>query len=711
MSANPGLFDHISDAARRFTVQRVRETGAPLDATEIQSFLVAAADAYVAAGGTGVDEDMLADVLPRVARYCVGMDVSPGKKTASNELLFRAVEPDVRAWTVAHRRATRAPVDATALRAAVVAFVEAYRSVPGQAQDDDGHAELIKRWVAWYSRMTAVRQESTQKPGATYRARQEADFEVHLIVSWERQVAEHEGRAPKRLSIDAITEALHGTGMKRSAIRGAMERLRGRPERQAHIDALPGTARDLVEALETSGLPKNRLTVVRTDALAAKLWPATMNTATKRKHRQRLRQAAAEITAAPIDLHVVVLGEVTLVGRGRRLPDGPDAFAAAVVRQGKVRQIPGGLLARRQGDWGTPEGQDAQALCRVVASHAGDEDMQRVLVQAGLADACEDFMRVSGSYADACHRDTEEWCRVVEERAVGPLAGIVAEASGQATEAVTRVRGLIERARQDGLGAAWDAYVAEGTSYAYRLHRAEAAPVRERLRRIGAALATAPTPEAWEAIMLLALSSGRPGRRPLNIALPPERRRPDRAAATTSYKKMDLSLKTTVLEASKKFVPRHTERTVLSRWLETEVSKNWRINNIRPAADDLMLAYLGLTPEEARGMEKRPLVPGAGTVEDAMEGLRRILRNWGGMIAQADAELDGALRGSLVWAGQALRAHGYEAYVIAAGIPHVIVDGLRSYEGTVTLRAELANEVEFCAWVLGQAAAETSAAA
>ncbi len=51
--------------------------------------------------------------------------------------------------------------------------------------------------------------------------------------------------------------------------------------------------------------------------------------ATKRKHRQELRAAAVEITAAPIDLHViVVLGEHTLVGRGRRLPDGPDAFAA-----------------------------------------------------------------------------------------------------------------------------------------------------------------------------------------------------------------------------------------------------------------------------------------------------------------------------------------------------------------------------------------------
>ncbi|MFF9551281.1 hypothetical protein [Methylobacterium fujisawaense] len=711
MSANPEFFEHVASSARRFTVQRVRETGAPLDAAEIEAFLAAAAEAYIASGKTGVDEDMLADVLPRVARYCAGMNVSRGKKTASNEALFRAVEPEVKAWTIAHRRATRAPVDAAALLAAVVALVQSYRAVPGQAHDDDGHADLIERWVAWYSRMKAVRQEGTQKPGATHRARQEADFEVHLIVSWERQVAEHEGRAPRRLSIDAITEALRGTGMKRSAIRGAVERMHGRPERQAHIDALSGTARDLVEVLETSGIPQNRLTVVRTDALAEKLWPATTVPATKRKHRQRLRAAAVEITAAPIDLHVIVLGEHTLVGRGRRLPDGPDAFAAEVVQTGKVRPIPGGLIARRQGDWGTPEGQDAQVLCRVLASHAGDGDIQRVLEELSLPEARDAFLGVSAAYADACHRDTVDWCRMVEDRTNGPLAGIFSEASGQSLEAVAKIRGMVENARQNGLGAAWDAYVAEAASYAYRLHRAEAAPVRERIRRISTALATAPTPEAWEAAMLIHIASKRPGRRPTTAALPPERRRPDRAAVSATSYKMDLSLKTTSHKPPPVFKPRHTERMELPKWLETEVSKHWRINVIQVAANDMLLAYLGLTREEAMGMEKRPLVPGAGTVEDAMEGLRRVLRTWGGMVAQADAELDGALRESIVWAGQALRAHGYEAFVIAAGIPHVIIDGLRSHEGTVTLRATLANEIEHLDWIIAQVSAGTSAAA
>lgn len=710
MSANPAFFEHVSSAARRFTVQRVGETGAPLNAAEIQAFLAAAAEAYVASGSTGVDEDMLADVLPRVARHCLGMNVSPGK-TASNEMLFRAVEPEVRAWTIAHRRATRAPVDAAALRATVVALVEAYRAVPGQAHDDDGHADLIERWVAWYSRMTAVRQEGTQRPGATHRQRQEADFEVALVVAWEQQVAEHEGRAPRRLSIDAITEALRGTGMKRSAIRGAVERMRGRPERQAHVDALSGTARDFVEALETSGIPKNRLTVVRTDALAAKLWPATTNPATRRKHRQRLRQAAAEITAAPIDLHVVVLGEHTLVGRGRRLPDGPDAFAAELVRTGKVRPIPAGLIARRQGDWGTPEGQDAQVLCRVLASHAGDGDMRRVLEELALPEARDDFLGVSAAYADACHRDTVDWCRIVEERTVGPLAGIFSEASGQALEAVAKIRGMIERARKDGLGAAWDAYVAEAASYAFRLHRAEAAPVRERIRRIGAALATAPTPEAWEAAMLIHIAAKRPGRRPSTATLPPERRRPYRAAVSATSYKMDLATKTTSHAPKPTFVPRHTERTELPAWLATEVSKNWKINCIQVAANDMLLAFLGLSREDVRGMEQRPMVPGAGTVEDVMEGLRRVLRAWGGMVAQADAELDGALRGSLVWAGQALRVHGADALIIAACVPHTIARGLRSYEGTVSLRAELANDIERLTWELAQATTGTSAAA
>ncbi|AWV14894.1 hypothetical protein A3862_04720 [Methylobacterium sp. XJLW] len=710
MSANPALFEHISSAARRFTVQRVRETGAPLDAAEIEAYLAAAAEAYVASGSTGVDEDMLADVLPRVARYCMGMTVSPGARTASNEGLFRAVEPEVRAWTVAHRRATRAPVDAAALRAAVVELVSAYRSVPGQAHDDDGHAGLIERWVAWYGRMKAVSQEGTQKPGATHRGRQEADFEVHMIVEWEQRVAEHEGRAPRRLSIDAITEALRGLGIKRSAIRGAYQRMHGRPERQARIDALSGTARDLVEVLETSGIPQNRLTVVRTDALAEKLWPATSNAATRRKHRQRIREAAVEITAAPIDLHVVVLGEHTLVGRGRRLPDGLDAFAAELVRTGKVRPIPGGLLARRQGDWGTPEGQDAQALCRLAASHAGDEDLARVLTRAGLPEAVDDFLAVSAAMGELCHRDTEAWAEKVEDRICGAFAGVISAPSREAAAAVETVRGVVNTARQDGLGAAWQAFATSG-AYAARLDRAESAPGRERVRRIGAALATAPTPEAWEAAMLVHIASKRPGRRPTTATLPPERRRPDRAAVSATSYKMNLATKTTSHPPKPTFVPRHTERTELPAWLATEVSKNWKINVIQVAANDMLLAFLGLSREDVRGMEQRPMVPGAGTVEDVMEGLRRVLRAWGGMVAQADTELDGALRGSLVWAGQALRAHGADALVIAACVPHTIARGLRSYEGTVSLRADLANDIERLTWELAQAGTGTSVAA
>ena len=705
MSANPEFFEHVGSAARRYTVARVRETGAPLEPAEIHAFLETTAAAYVAGGSTGVDDDMLADVLPRVARFCLGMQVRPGKRTASNEALFRAVEPQVKAWAVAHRRATRAPVDATALRAAVEALVAAYRAVPGQAHEDDGHADLTDRWVAWYSRMTAVRQEGTKKPGATVRARQEADFEVGLILSWERYVAERDGVALRHLGIDGIATALRGTGMKRSAIRGALVRLRGRPERQAHIDALSGTARDLVEAIETSGIPQNRITVVATDALAEKLWPATTVPATKRKHRQRLRTAASEICAAPIDLHVAVLGEHTLVGRGRRLPDGPQDFAAEVVRKGKVRAIPGGLLARRQGDWGTPEGQDAQALCRLAASHAGDEDLARVLTRAGLTEAVTDFLTVSAVMGELCHRDTPAWCGEVEERVSGPLAGVTSAPSTEAAAAVEMVRGVVTTARQDGLGAAWQAFSTTG-AYAARLDRAESAPGRERVRRIAAALALAPTPEAWEAAMLLSVSSGRPGRRASALALPPERRRPARAAAAVPSPTMDLSLKT----PTPAFRPRHDERTELSPWLAAEVTKHWRVNTIQVAASDFLLTFLGLTREQVMGMEKRPMVPGSGSVEEVMEGLRRLLRAWGGMVAQADAELGYALHDAVVWAGKALKAHGRDALVEAAAVPHLIADGLRSYEGARSVRANLANNIDLLAWNLAASAGPGNAA-
>jgi hypothetical protein len=704
VSANPGLFDHVGDAARRFTVRRVRETGAPLDPAEIRAFLVATAEAYVAEGHTGVDEAMLADVLPRVQRFCLAMQVHAGTRTASNERLFCTVEPQVKAWTVAHRRATHAAVDAVALRAAVRALVDAYRAVPGQAHDDDGHAELVERWVGWYSKMTAVRVEGTRKPGATHRARQEADFEVYMVLAWEREVAEREGRAPRSLSIDDITDALKWSGMKRSQVRGALERLRGRPERQAHIDALTGTARDLVEVLETSGLPKNRLSVLRTDALAEKLWPSTTVAATRRKQRQRLRAAVAEITAAPIDLHVVVLGEVTLVGRGRRLPEGPEEFAAELVRQGKTRQIPAGILARRQGDWGTPEGQQAQSLCRVVASHASDEDIFRVLSQSGLPEAAEDFLRVSQHYGDLCHRDTLGWCSEVEERSEGAFAGIISSPSDQAGAGVERIRALVQRARQDGLGAAWGEYISEATTYACRLSRAEAAPARERIRRIGVALAQAPTPEAWEAVMLLSVASGRPGRRARSLSLPTERRRPGRAAAPKTETKA-----VTASPQKAEFHPRHYGRTEIPGWLADELVCHWHISSLRPELHALRCAYAGITLEEAAALDTA--LPFQDSAAAARAGLRTILKTWGGVVSEADAVLEHALHQAVIAVDVALRDRGDEALVYANVVVSRIEQGLGTVERCASLRADLANLADQWAWALAQLDAKAATAA
>lgn len=715
MSGNPELFDHVRTEAYRFTSARVRETGAPLDPAEIEAFLQTTAEAYVRRGGTEVTDDMRVDVLPRVARFCLDMEVTPKKFTASNTALFDAVHPQAHAWAYEFRQTYRRPVDADGLRAAVTGFVAAHRAVPGQDHADDDHLGVINRVTNHYARMGQVRKKPpTRKLGATWLARQEADFEVNTRLSWERYVAEKDGTQPARLGIDRLTHALRGLGMKRGAIRGAVERLRGRPERQAIIDALSGTSRDLVLALESSGIPQSRITVVATDALAAKLWPTTTVPATIRKHRQRLREAAVQIEAAGIGLHVAVLGAHTVVGRGRLLPDAPDAVVAEAVKKGKVRTIPAGLVASRQGDWGSPEGQAAQALARVAASHANDEDMSLVLVEAGVPEAVDAFQRTSELYRHACHRDSLAWCSFVEERYCGSLAGVISAPSGKEADAVEAVRDLVYRARRDGLGAAWNAFVSEGTTYAFRLSRAEAAPARARIARIGRAFASAPSPEAWEAAMLLHIASARPGRRARVASLPPERRRPGRddVAAQTRTSHM-LPTATTIAYPSRNadaFVPR-VERDVLSPWMETEIGKAWRVNTIQPAARDLHLTYLNLSRDEAGAMKALPLTPGSGSVAEIQEGLRRVLRSWGGPVAQADAELDHALHAAIVWAGTSLKAHGGRAYVEAASVVTTIVTGLSSVARAETLRSALANLRGLLDHNLAQAAAKASAAA
>lgn len=718
MSGNPGLFDHVGGEARRFTVSRVRATKAPIDRAELDAFIRSTAEAYVAQGGTEVTEDMLRDVLPRVARFCAAMTVTPGTKTASNDLLFNTLDIPIRAWTRAHRKATRAPVDLVALRAEVEAQVTAYRAIPGMAHDDDGHLALIERWVAFYGKMTAVSEVGTLKPGATWSARQEADFEVFTRLSWERYVAERDGVEPCHLGIDRLHHALRGTGMKRSAIRGAIERLRGRPERQATIDALPSTARDLVTALESSGIPQSRLTVVATDRVAEKLWPVSTVAATIRKRRQRLREAAALIEAAGIGLHVAVIGEHTIVGRTRLLPDGPDgpdAFVAEAVRKGKVRGIPAGLVASRQGDWGSHEGQAAQAMCRVVASHGGDADMALVLVESGMTEAVDSFQAVFRSYRDICVRDTLFWVAEVERRHTGPLRCVGSIPSGQDAEAVEAVRDLVTTARRDGLGTAWSRFVSEGSTYALRLGRAEAAPARARINRIGKALTSAPSPEAWEAAMLVNLASSRPGRRARVANLPPERRRPglDDVAAQTRTPPMLPTARTYVVPSRNKdaFVPAPVARDLLSPRLEMEIMKGWRVNVLKPALREFHLTYLGLAREEFDDLPRLPNVPGGGSVDEIKEGLRRLLRTWGGPVAEADANLDHALHEAIVWAGQSLKAHGMQAYVEAASVVLTIVAGLETVGKAQTLKGDLANTRAMLAFHLAKAAEKAAAAA
>ncbi|AWV16797.1 hypothetical protein A3862_15880 [Methylobacterium sp. XJLW] len=710
MSASVEIFDVLRLQAYAFVGRVHRKTGAPVTEEAMASFLGEAVKRYVAGGGVGeLTDAVIEDTCRSITRFCVAMPVRV--QSAARKRLFDAMSPRGKAWAKAdlqrQARATKGRkahrslrVDRTRLRSYVEREAALFCAVPGQACTDEERIAVVDAVTQFSGNMRPGRPAAV-RPNRTAEGMQETDFQIGQVLGYEKAMAEYEGREPRRLSIDVIHSRLQTEwvvldggrtskglpGVTRASVRGAVERSLGQPRRAAALDRLPPTARDLAGALEAE-LPRNRISVVETDAVARKLWAPARTPEGRRQHVCRLRVATAAIEDAGIGLHLAVVGSHVVVGRGRKLPEG-DALQALV--DGAVNPVRGrrrvtvlsrGLVPSRQGLWGTEEGDIAKSVCRVAASQGGHDDVYVTLSAAGQGGAADDFSAVWDGAGEPVQHDSLVLADAVEKAAQSYAYG---KLSPQASSGVELVRTVVTKARDAGLDQAWAAYVAKG-AIADRLLRSTNG-ARERVRRIGAALSRATCPEAWEAAILLDAYSVRPGRRHSHpvVTMP---RAPKPVAAPAPAPQAE-------------FYPTHVKDASLSKDMIDEIKAHWSVNAVRPAMQAMRAIYLGYDIEDAKQFDLDELAVPA-TVDEVAEGLRRVLRWWKtpelAMVASLDEELRGALRQAIVNAGVALREHGSLAFRYAAGVVLVIAAYAGSVDGARSLPRRLTEADERFRW-------------
>lgn len=713
MSASVEIFDTLAPQARAFTRGEHRRTGAAPDAKMLYAFLAGAVRRYRESGGVeDLTDAVVRDTTQSIAAHCLAMPVRGYSE--ANRRLFSHLAQRAKAWAQADRRERRAPVDRDRLRAYLQREVSAYVLVPGQAVPEADRDAVVEKLTTFFGRMGQGK-PAPLRPASTAGARDLLDCDVHSRQAWEVEVAAREGRVPRRLSIDALTDALavqivrgpngthvaRDTGVTRSAVRGAVERMRGHPRRAALIDRLPPTARDLVGVLEGE-LPQKRVSVVTVAALASKLWAPAQTPAARRQHVRRLRVAGAAIEAAGIGLRIVVVGDHVVIGRGRVLPTRQDALAtlvadAQVVRprtgKNRVHALTSGLVPSRQGMWGTIEGEVAKSLARTVTSKASLDDVWVTLAAAGKSMAAEDVATVWEQETPDVRASTPALIQAVEggvdTRRYGQL-------SAQAPAGAALLRDLTTRAYEAGLDQAWADLVRTG-EMATRLRRASESSARERVRRIGAAYAKATTPEAWEAVVLLSTATARPGRRHRH-PMPT----PAKSATATA------PLPTHAPAPTSQFYPTPVPLASISLGLAEDLNAHWSVNKIRPAMKAMRAIYLGYDIADCASLDIDEL-PQPVVADEVLDGLRRLLRWWKSpelaQVARINAELGGVLREAVVAAGLLLRDHGTPALAHARGVVTTIALYATTVANVRALPGMLSQREEHARWLIAQAVA------
>ncbi|ARO57102.1 hypothetical protein ASF36_19005 [Methylobacterium sp. Leaf90] len=139
------------------------------------------------------------------------------------------------------------------------------------------------------------------------------------------------------------------------------------------MSALPAPARRVYDILAAS-LPNKRINTVRAFDLAEQIWGEAACASTKRSQRRRLREVLDVLTDARIDVNAAMIGEIVVVGRGRKLPIDVEGAAESI----EPRNIDARRVAISSGIWSTPEGETAKSYLRLLAGRARADDVERL---------------------------------------------------------------------------------------------------------------------------------------------------------------------------------------------------------------------------------------------------------------------------------------------------------------------------------------------
>lgn len=410
MSANPDFFDFMRKAlgARLGDLAR---TGAHVDELSIASLAEKiSSEAFEAGLCVELSEGDRASVVSRVCAFYAKNPLAGRRRepTTSNAALWAYLRPRSLRLALASARANGGAPDPAVLAVKLWALVNAYRAQPGRAALDDDAQGIVARLVAyrskWRPRSSALRPPLVPKPGATAAARRALDRAVTDLVdntsgpdpalykglhtdrpSLTLSVGKN-GKLKRRISqthrpsVGAIHRIVseRATGQKRlqpsrSAVAGAIRKAYGAPNRNARLSALPPPARKVYDILAAS-LPSKRISTVKALKLAEQIWGEAACASTKRGHRKRLREALDKLTDTKIDLNAAMIGEIVVVGRGRKLPIDLEEAAESI----EPRTIDAGRVAFSSGIWSTPEGEAAKSYLRLLAGRGGVDDVERL---------------------------------------------------------------------------------------------------------------------------------------------------------------------------------------------------------------------------------------------------------------------------------------------------------------------------------------------
>ncbi|MGU3476894.1 hypothetical protein [Methylobacterium sp. D48H] len=387
MSASLELFDRLNASALAWTRTHLAASRGTVDRFRLYEHLLAEA-AVIRCDVAGAADLTDADVAGAIGNLTKFYGKFVRRHGVDNAAVFNSVSEAARAWT--QDRLARRSAGAVLQGVDKIDLWDWLQARVAQACADLGLDPAVARAeqvVVRVNRFCLSMRRASRKaiikpvtPRLNSRASRQADLAVHVEDALQGLMPGQQGPA---VTVDDVHRAMPAStrvgpdgqrlrSYSRTAVARKLASLRGQPRREAAIAALRPTVRDLVWSLDHD-LPASTVSVVTLAGLAGRLWPEQASKAGRCVHARRVRDALAEIPAG-LGLHIETVGDVVIVGRGRRIPaDRRDALLART-----PRALPVGLIPSRMGVWGTQTGELVQAALQVVSGPAHEDDVDTV---------------------------------------------------------------------------------------------------------------------------------------------------------------------------------------------------------------------------------------------------------------------------------------------------------------------------------------------